>query len=106
MRVIQFTCETDPPLSQLQGVALDLINLLSRIKWLASDPEYATAPFGPEQWHQHTQDPTLYWADWSSIYEHLGDDGRASADLLIGTPLAPPALCCALPCCHSLAGRF
>lgn len=93
MRVIQFICATDPPLSQLQALMLDQINHWSRLQRLAGDPAYSTAPFGPEQWHQHTTDSTLWWADWGSIYEHLGDDGRGIADTRIGTPEAPGPVC-------------
>lgn len=93
MRVIQFRCETDPPLSQLQGLMLAQINHWSRLQRLSNDPDYGTAPFGAEQWHQHTQDPHLYWADWDAIYAHLGHDGRGIADTMIGTPSAPGPVC-------------
>jgi hypothetical protein len=35
-------------------------------------------------WREHTQTPGLWWVDWDAIYTHLGDDGRAIADQMLG----------------------
>lgn len=84
MKIIQFSCPIPEVAAGLQAVMLEQVNAWSRLAWLTNDPQYVTQPFGSEQWHQHTTDATLYWADWGSIYDNLGDDGRVVADRFFG----------------------
>lgn len=64
---------------------LEQVNTWSRLQRLASDPEYSTAPFGPEIWREHTITTGLWWLDYDSVYQHIGDDGRKIADQLLGS---------------------
>jgi hypothetical protein len=84
MKILQFNCPLDPPASQLKALMLEQVNTWSRLSRLSSDPDYTTAPFGADVWKEHTTTPGLWWVDWGSIYEHLGNDGRAIADQLLG----------------------
>lgn len=85
MKILQFLCPQDPPATQLKALMLDQVNTWSRLQRLSSDPEYSTAPFGPEIWREHTTTPGLWWMDYGSVYEHIGDDGRKIADQMLGT---------------------
>jgi len=85
MKIIQFRCPIDPPASQLKALMIEQVNTWSRLQRLTTDPEYITKPFSLEQWHAHTQDPALYWADWDAIYAALGDDGQKIADQMLGS---------------------
>ena len=85
MKILQFLCPQDPPASNLKQLMLDQVNTWSRLQRLANDPEYTTAPFGPEIWREHTAIAGLWWLDYDSVYAHIGDDGRKIADQMLGT---------------------
>lgn len=85
MRILQFLCPQDPPAEQLKALMVDQVNTWSRLQRLSDDPEYTTAPFGPEIWREHTTTTGLWWLDYDSVYEHIGDDGRKIADQMLGT---------------------
>lgn len=84
MIILQFLCPQDPPATQLKQLMLDQINTWSRLQRLSSDPDYSTAPFGPEIWREHTATAGLWWFDYGSVYAHIGDDGRKIADQMLG----------------------
>lgn len=84
MQILQFFCPQDPPASQLKQLMLDQINTWSRLQRLSNDANYSTAPFGPEIWREHTATAGLWWFDYSSVYAHIGDDGRKIADQMLG----------------------
>jgi hypothetical protein len=84
MKIIQFRCAVPQATAGIRQKMLDTINRWSRLQWLANDPEYQTAPFGAEQWHTHTTDSDLSWADVDAIYPHLGDTGRQEWDERLG----------------------
>lgn len=85
MKIVQFLCPADPPASQLKALMVSQVNTWSRLQRLASDPDYSTVPWDMSVWREHTTTPGLWWVDWDSIYAHLGDDGRAIADQMLGT---------------------
>jgi hypothetical protein len=62
-----------------------MANAFSAIPFRMEDPEYVTRPFGMDVWHEHLQTPGLYWADYSTIYRHIGNVGREILNQLIGT---------------------
>ena len=79
MRVLQFLCPSNPPAEQLKERMVDQINIWSRLRWLAHDPEYITQPFDLSVWREHTVTAGLWWLDYESIYAQIGDDGRKIA---------------------------
>ena len=87
MVIIKFHCLDPETAETLKELILLQANKWSRLQYLASDPEYTTSPFGKDEWHEHTQTPGLWWADYGKIYEHLGEHGREIADQMFGPGL-------------------
>lgn len=85
MKIIQFRCEYDPPVTQLKQIMVDQCNTWSRLQRLANDPDYTTSPFNMDNWRVKLDDPHVHWVDWDAIYDLLGDDGRFIADQMFGT---------------------
>jgi len=84
MKIIQFRCSVPQATAGIRQKMLDTINRWSRLQWLADQPEYQTNQFGAEQWHTHTTDADLSWANVDAIYPHLGDTGRQEWDERLG----------------------
>lgn len=83
MQIIQFTCPIPETASQLKALMTSIVNDISRLSFLANDPDYVTNPFGVEGWFEHLQTPGLYWTSWDAVYSALGDTGRSIADNMI-----------------------
>ncbi len=90
VQVIQFQSNNPEVIQLVKQGCLKQINVWSRLEMLASDPEYMTRPYD-ESIFQVTPEG-LIWANYSDIYEGLGDMGRSIADTLIGTLEKPGAL--------------
>lgn len=84
MRILQFLCPYNPPSDQLKQLMTDQMNTWSRLRWLSTDPDYITAPFTVDIWKEHTTITGLYWFDYDSVYNNIGDDGRSIADQMLG----------------------
>lgn len=84
MKILQFYCPQNPPADQLKQLMVDQINTWSRLQRLSDDPEYSTALFDTLVWHEHTITQGLWWLDYDSVYDHIGDDGRKIADQMFG----------------------
>jgi hypothetical protein len=84
MRVLQFVCDQYPQADTLKEYLVDQLNVWSRLKWLADDPSYVTAKYNVSLWKPHTTVANLWWFDYDSVYNHLGDDGRILADSMFG----------------------
>lgn len=91
MQILQFTCLNPQVCAALKTTMLDQVNTWSRLSRLAADPDQTTAPFPASTWHSHTRLP-VHWVIWANIYDHLGDDGRKIADVMIGSSSAPGPL--------------
>lgn len=85
MRILQFVCIHNPPADQLKQLMVDQLNTWSRLSWLTTDSEYVTAPYDTSIWNAHLTTPGLWWVDYDTLYEHIGDDGRKIADQMLGT---------------------
>lgn len=84
MKILQFRCLQDPPATQLKQLVIEQANTWSRLQRLSNDPNYTTSPFSVDLWKPHTTIAGLYWLNYDSIYNNLGDDGRLIADQMLG----------------------
>lgn len=83
MQIIQFVCTDEPTANELKARMTTIINLVSRLQYLADDPAYVTEPFTIAGWFSHLTTPGLYWVPWDAVYANLGDIGRALVDEMI-----------------------
>lgn len=83
MQIIQFNCPDPQAANQLKALMTGITNDISRLSYLANDPEYVTEPFSIDGWFEHLQTPGLYWTSWDAVYSALGDTGRSIADNMI-----------------------
>jgi hypothetical protein len=84
MKLLQFTCQNDPPSTQLKQLLVDQFNSWSRLRWLTTDSGYSTDGFNMSVWKEHTVNIGLWWLNYDNVYNNLGDDGRAIADQMFG----------------------
>lgn len=85
MRILQFTCVPNPPSDQLKQAMVDQLNEWSRLSYLADDPNYVTNRYDVSIWREHLTTPGLWWVDYDSLYNHIGDSGRKIADQMFGS---------------------
>jgi hypothetical protein len=84
-RVIQFTCADPQITAGLRALMVEQVNTWSRLSRLAADPKQVTDPFDVSVWKDHLTKNGVSWANYDSIYDNLGDDGRKIADQMLGS---------------------
>jgi len=84
MKIIQFTCPDNEIATKLKELMTNQVNEWSRLKHLATDPDYVTSPWEVDIWQEHLETPQLWWTNYGAIYDNLGDTGRNIADQMLG----------------------
>jgi len=84
MRILELYSESAALAENAKFMIVQQFNTWSRLQRLSNDENYTTSAFGIDLWQEHATKPNIFWLNFSSIYENLGDDGKLIADQFLG----------------------